>query len=235
VTFTATVTFLGGPYSGGLLRFTADGVPLAGPPGGITPDANGQGSLTTSMLAAGSHQIVASFTPNGNNFVDSAPLTQHVSEAPTTTSTTTTTALTTTIPVSTTTTPTSSTSTTAPGRVDTVTELSSSLNPSVVGQPVTFTATVAPVGGSGFAPLRSRSGPPFPRQVADGGTLTISDGDTVLAVVPVEAGRGAFTTSALSPGTHTITAAFSGTVTDEPSSTALTQQVNQPARLPATR
>jgi hypothetical protein len=116
-----------------------------------------------------------------------------------------------------------------------VTELSSSVNPSVFGQPVTFTATVTPVGGLGFAALGLRSVARLPRQVADGGTLTISDGDTVLAVVPVEADQAAFTTSSLSPGAHTITAAFSGTATAASSSTTLTQQVNQPAQLPATR
>jgi Bacterial Ig-like domain (group 3) len=115
-----------------------------------------------------------------------------------------------------------------------VMELSSSANPSTLGQPVTFTATVTPVGGSGFAPVGLRSAV-RPRQVAEDGSLTISDGDTVLAVVPLEGGQAAFTTSSLSTGAHTITAAFSGTATAAPSSATLIQQVNQAATLPATR
>ena len=113
-------------------------------------------------------------------------------------------------------------------------QLSSSANPSALGQPVTFTATVTQVGGSGFAPVGLRSAA-RPQQVAEGGSLTISDGDTVLATVAVEDGQAAFTTSSLSAGAHTITAAFSGTTTAAPSSATITQQVNQAATLPATR
>jgi hypothetical protein len=72
--------------------------------------------------------------------------------------------------------------------------------------------------------------------------LTISDGETVLAVVAVESGQASFTTSALSAGAHSITAAFSGTASAAPSSATIVQQVNevpppasQPATLPATR
>jgi Bacterial Ig-like domain (group 3) len=65
--------------------------------------------------------------------------------------------------------------------------------------------------------------------------LTISDGDVVLATVAVEDGQAAFTTSSLSVGTHTITAAFSGTAAAAPSSVTVVQQVNEPAALPATR
>jgi hypothetical protein len=69
----------------------------------------------------------------------------------------------------------------------------------------------------------------------DAGTLTISDGDVVLAVAPLEAGRAVFTTSSLAAGTHAITAAFSGTATAAPSSVTIVQQVDQAAELPATR
>ena len=62
----------------------------------------------------------------------------------------------------------------------------------------------------------------------------ISDGDTVIAVVPLEAGRAVFSTSSLAAGTHTITAAFTGTATAGPSSATVIQQV-QPATLPPTR
>jgi CMP-2-keto-3-deoxyoctulosonic acid synthetase len=63
----------------------------------------------------------------------------------------------------------------------------------------------------------------------------ISDGDTVLAVVPLEAGRAVFTTSSLSAGTHTIIAAFRGTATAAPSRATIVQQVDEPAALPVTR
>jgi Bacterial Ig-like domain (group 3) len=70
----------------------------------------------------------------------------------------------------------------------------------------------------------------------DGGTLTITDGDTVLANVAVVDGEATFTTSSLSLGTHTITAAYSGTATAAPSSTTITQQVNAATTtLPVTR
>ena len=126
-------------------------------------------------------------------------------------------------------------SSTVPGAVETLIELSSSANPSTLGQPVTFTATVTPVGGSGFAPVGLRSAAARPRQVDDGSTLTISDGDTVLATVAVEGGKASVTTSSLTAGAHTITAVFSGTATAAPSSATIVQQVNQAATLPATR
>jgi hypothetical protein len=114
-----------------------------------------------------------------------------------------------------------------------VTALTSSPNPSALGQAVTFTATVTLADG-GPVGWRSRAAP---RQVPgrDGATLTISDGDLVLAVMPLEAGPAVFTTSSLTAGTHTITATFSGTATAAPSSDTITHQVDQPAALPATR
>ena len=68
------------------------------------------------------------------------------------------------------------TTTTSPGQAQTSTELSSSANPSVFGQPVTFTATVTP----GSAPLGLRW-VAVPQQVVEGGSVTFSDGGTVLA------------------------------------------------------
>jgi Bacterial Ig-like domain (group 3) len=115
-----------------------------------------------------------------------------------------------------------------------VTALTSSPNPSTVGEAVTFTATVTLADAGRPVGWRSRAAP---RQVPvpDGGTLTISDADIVLAVVPLEAERAAFTTSSLTAGRHTITAAFSGTATAAPSSATIVQQVDEPAALPATR
>ncbi len=76
--------------------------------------------------------------------------------------------------------------------------LTSSNNPSLVGQSVTFTAAVTP----------TVSGSPTPS-----GTVTFKDGSTVLATVAVTNVQGqylaTFTTSALTAGAHTITASYS--------------------------
>ena len=91
----------------------------------------------------------------------------------------------------------------------TSTTLVSSLNPSTVGQAVTFTATVT-----------SSAGTPT-------GTVTFTDGATVLATVPLSGGTAAFTTSSLAAGTHTITASYGGSAGFAAStSPALTQTVN---------
>ena len=86
------------------------------------------------------------------------------------------------------------------GAVATTITLSSSVNPSTVGQTVSLTATVAPVGGGS---------PNFT------GTVTFSEGTTVVGMSPVTA-SGLSTvslpqlagTSAI--GTHTFTASYSG-------------------------
>jgi hypothetical protein len=119
---------------------------------------------------------------------------------------------------------------TVPGARLTRTVLASSANPSVEGQPVTFSVAVsagddAPIG------LRRPGGSPAP----SGGSVTISDGGTVLAVVAVVAGQAALTTSSLHAGTHTITAAFSGTSAAAPSSATIEQRVEPAEELPATR
>ncbi|MFF4565475.1 Ig-like domain repeat protein [Streptomyces sp. NPDC001435] len=81
------------------------------------------------------------------------------------------------------------------------TSLASSANPSVYGQPVTFTATVAPV--------------------PDGGTVSFeTDGSALGGPVPVNTTTGEATSAAistLSPGTHTVNAAYSGNDNFRPS------------------
>ena len=74
---------------------------------------------------------------------------------------------------------------------ETSTLVTSSLNPSVFGQPVTFTATVT----AGISPATT-------------GSVVFKEGAVVLAgPVPVnDAGQAAFSTSALGVGSHTITA-----------------------------
>ena len=86
------------------------------------------------------------------------------------------------------------------GQVATTIALTSSVNPSTVGQIVTLTATVAPVGGGT---------PNFT------GSVTFSEGATVLGTSPVTAsGLSSISLPQLSStsaiGTHTFTASFSG-------------------------
>ena len=77
------------------------------------------------------------------------------------------------------------------GAVSTATALTSSLDPSVFGQQVTFTATVSP-----------SSGPT--------GTVQFFDGVTSLGTAALSGGTALMTTSALAVGTHFITANYSG-------------------------
>ena len=88
----------------------------------------------------------------------------------------------------------------------TATSLVSSLNPSTVGQPVTFTATVS----GGTSPT---------------GNVQFREGATVLATVPLAGATAAFTTSALSVGVHAITADYGGDADDAPSTSAPVNQV----------
>ena len=76
----------------------------------------------------------------------------------------------------------------------TATTVSSSPNPSVFGQPVTFNTTV------------TGSGTPT-------GTVTFTEGATTLAsgIALNGTGHASFSTSALAAGSHTITASFTGT------------------------
>jgi Bacterial Ig-like domain (group 3)/FG-GAP-like repeat len=73
--------------------------------------------------------------------------------------------------------------------------LTSSDNPSQLGQPVTFTATVA-------ASLPDRPQPT--------GSVTFKDGTKALGTLPLMSGTAMFTTSHLTAGTHSITATYSG-------------------------
>lgn len=81
----------------------------------------------------------------------------------------------------------------------TVSTLTSSLNPSVFGQAVPLTVTV-----QALAPA---SGIPT-------GTVTFLDGATILAsgVALNGSGQASFSTSSLAPGTHSLTASYSGDV-----------------------
>ncbi|MGB7862696.1 MAG: Ig-like domain-containing protein [Candidatus Sulfotelmatobacter sp.] len=76
----------------------------------------------------------------------------------------------------------------------TTTTLVSSLNPSVVGQAVTFTATVSSSAGT----------PP------NGEIVTFYNGSAALGVEPLSGGTASLTTSSLAAGIYTITATYPG-------------------------
>ncbi|MHB8506347.1 MAG: Ig-like domain-containing protein, partial [Acidimicrobiales bacterium] len=85
----------------------------------------------------------------------------------------------------------------APSLAATTTSVRSSSNPSAPGQPVTFTATVAP---------QSVTGTPS-------GTVTFYDGTTALGTGVLDGAnpdRATLSTSSLSTGTHSITASYGG-------------------------
>ncbi|HYL76326.1 MAG TPA: Ig-like domain repeat protein [Bryobacteraceae bacterium] len=78
---------------------------------------------------------------------------------------------------------------------NTTTAVVSSVNPSVFGQSVTFTATVSPV-------------PPAAGTAT--GTVTFLDGGSPIGTGTLSAGVASFTTSALALGNHTITTSYGG-------------------------
>ena len=91
--------------------------------------------------------------------------------------------------------------------------LTSSQNPAVVGQPVAFTVTVSPVSPAIGTPT---------------GTVTFLDGTTTLGTQTLTNGQAAFTDSALSVGSHTITVTYSGDSSfNSAASPVLTQLVNK--------
>ena len=96
----------------------------------------------------------------------------------------------------------------------TATTLASSANPSVVGQQVTYTATVSPV--------------------PDGGTVAFTDGTTTITEcgaqpVDTSTGKATCTVTYTSPGAHSITATYGGDNSFSGSSGSLTHTVNQAA------
>src|SRR5204863_9256065 len=101
-----------------------------------------------------------------------------------------------------------------PGSSLSATTLISSLNPSALGQAVTFTATVKPATGSGTPT----------------GTVTLNDGATVLGTGTLSGGTATLTTSALVGGVHSITAIYCGDANFANStSPVLMQTVNKAA------
>jgi hypothetical protein len=91
-------------------------------------------------------------------------------------------------------------------------QTTSSLNPSKVGQSVTFTTTVQ----------QSVPGTGVPT-----GTITFLDGNSSLGTVSLTSGVAMLTTSGLSQGTHNIVASYSGDTNFNPNTAkSLTQVVN---------
>jgi hypothetical protein len=105
----------------------------------------------------------------------------------------------------------SSTVQTVQNAFTTTTTVSSSVNPSVFSQPVTFTATVTSGGG------------------VPTGTVTFKDGASTLGTSTLDAaGHATLSTSTLAVASHSITATYNGSASFNPStSSALTQTVNK--------
>jgi len=91
--------------------------------------------------------------------------------------------------------------------------VSSSANPSVSGQSVTFTATVTAKSPMGVTPS---------------GTVTFEDGPSSLGTGTLDSsGQAMFTTSTLTVGSHSIAASYGGDKSFKDStSPRLTQSVN---------
>ena len=96
----------------------------------------------------------------------------------------------------------------------TSTTLTASSLKSKAGQTVTFSASIAPLGGAGTPT----------------GTMEFVNDQTVLATIPVNAGAASFTTAELSSGSHTITATYSGDANYDGSSSAPLQITVTPVR-----
>jgi hypothetical protein len=91
----------------------------------------------------------------------------------------------------------------------TATTLHSSANPSIVGQSVTFTASVTSTAGS----------------VPNGETVSFKDGATVLGTGTLTSGTATFTTSTFALGTNPMSATYAGDATFAASSGGVSQLV----------
>ena len=100
----------------------------------------------------------------------------------------------------------------SPVGIATTTTLASSLNPSIFGQSVTFTANVAPSSGNGTPT----------------GTVTFYAGSTALGTSTLSGRRATLRTTSVPVGSQAITAVYSGDATYSSSTSAvLSQTVNQ--------
>ena len=159
VTFTATVSPVS-PGAGsptGTVTFKEGAVTLAA----TVALTSGKATFTTSSLSAATHTITASYSGDGDFNASTGNASPQVVNKDSST-----------------------------------TSVRSTSNPSVFGQPVTFTATVSPASPGTGTPT---------------GTVTFKEGAvTLAATVALASGKATFTTSSLSVATHTITASYSG-------------------------
>ena len=108
---------------------------------------------------------------------------------------------------------TSATLTEAIRQASATTAVTSSVNPTVYGQSVTFTATVSAMPPATGTPT---------------GTVTFYDGATAIDTATLSNGAASYSTSALAAGGHSITVQYSGDTSFTGSTSAtLTQVVNQ--------
>lgn len=92
----------------------------------------------------------------------------------------------------------------------TITQITTSTNPSLLDQPVTFTATV----NAFYIPI------------PDGESVTFSEDGAVIGTGTTLNGRATFTTTSLSAKTHRIKASYSGDVFSKPSWATVEQVIN---------
>jgi streptogramin lyase len=99
-------------------------------------------------------------------------------------------------------------------RAGTATSVTSSVNPSVFGQGVIFTATVSASSAGGGTPT---------------GTVSFLDGAASIGRGTLSSGTATFSTTSLSAGTHTITAIYGGDANfNSSTSSILTERVSPP-------
>jgi hypothetical protein len=146
--------------------------PAMGTPGGTVTFSDGTTTLGTTTLSGGSAAFTTSALAVGSHSVTAT----YAGDGDFTGST-------------------SAAVTETVNKASTVTSLVSSSNPSVPGQPVTFTATLSAVAPGAGTPT---------------GTVTFKDGATMLGTATLAGGTAAFTTSALLEGSHSITASYGG-------------------------
>jgi len=91
-------------------------------------------------------------------------------------------------------------------------KVQSSVNPSIAGNSVTFTVNVLGANGTSAT-----------------GTVTLKDGTSTLTTVTLSGGSATYATSSLLPGTHPITAVYSGDTNNLPSTSAVMSQIVQSA------
>jgi hypothetical protein len=193
---TATTTTLSSSVNpsvfGQSVTFTATVSGSGGTPTGSVTFMNGGTTLGTSTLSGGSATFTTSSLPVGSDSITAV----YGGDPNFTASTS----------------PVLTQVVTSPSQGSTTTSLTSSQNPSVFGQSVTFTATVT---GSGGTPT---------------GTVTFMNGTATLATKTLSGGTATFSTATLTVGSYNVTAVYSGNTTFTGStSNPVTQVVNKAA------